>query len=78
MPEDNRGPQINVSKMVAGGGIAGALFTACSMAIFLIGIPALRYMFPAAILLGSGIALALHFARHKTTGAPWILPAAKK
>jgi hypothetical protein len=78
MREDSRGPQINVSKIVVGGGIAGTAFTVCSMAIFLIGIPALRYMLPAAIVLGSGIALILHFIRHETPGAPWILSATKK
>jgi hypothetical protein len=48
------------------------------MAIFVIGIPAIRYVFPAAIVLGGGIALVLHFIRHETTGAPWIRSANKK
>jgi hypothetical protein len=78
MRENTPGPQINVSKIVAGGGIAGALFTLCSMAIFLIGIPALRYMFPAAVVSGGGVALVLHFRRHETTGASWILSAPRK
>jgi hypothetical protein len=78
MKEDSPRPQINVSKIVVGGGIAGTLFTICSMAIFLVGIPALRYMFPAAVVLGSGIALVLHFRRHETPGASWILSATKK
>jgi len=78
MKEDSPKPQINVSKIVAGGGIAGTLFAVLSMAIFLIGIPALRYMFPAAIFLGSGVALILHFIRHETPGVSWILSATKK
>jgi hypothetical protein len=66
MAQDARGPQINVSSIKAGGGIAGTLFTVCSMLIFLIGIPALRYFLPAAIALGGAIALAIHFKRHET------------
>jgi hypothetical protein len=46
--------------------------------IFIIGIPALRFMFPAAIVLGCGVALVIHFIRHETPGTSWILPAAKK
>ena len=71
-------PQINVSKIPGGAGIAGALFAVISMVIFLIGIPMLRFMFPAAIVLGCGIALIRHFVRHETTGASWILPAPKR
>jgi len=71
-------PQINVSKIVFGGGIAGAIFTAGSMAIFLTGLPVLWYLFPAAIVVGGGVALALHFARHKTPGESWLLSATKK
>jgi len=48
------------------------------MVIFLIGIPVLRYLFPAAVVLGCGVAIVLHFIRHKTTGAPWIFDATKK
>jgi hypothetical protein len=56
-------PQINVSKIPGGAGVAGALFAVISMVIFLIGIPMLRYMFPAAIVLGCGVALLLRFLR---------------
>jgi hypothetical protein len=77
-PEVERnGPQINVSKIVAGGGAAGAIFTVASMAIFLIGIPALRYFLPAAIVLGGGMAIAIHFVSHETPGKPWIPAEAK-
>jgi hypothetical protein len=78
MREGTPSPQINVSKIPGGAGIAGALFAVISMVIFLIGIPALRYMLPAAVVLGSGVALVLHFIRHETAGASWILPASKK
>ncbi len=68
-------PQINASKLVIGGGIAGAIFTIGSMLIFLAGLPILRYMFAAAIILGCGAALFRRLVRHKTPGAPWLLSA---
>jgi hypothetical protein len=68
-------PQINASKMVFGGGIAAVIFTVGSMLIFLAGLPVLRYMFPAAIVLGLAVALILRFSRHRSPGAPWLLPA---
>lgn len=71
-------PQINVSKIPGGGGVAGALFALISTVIFVIGIPALRYFLVAAIVLGCGVALVVRFSRHKTTGAPWILAATKE
>ena len=57
MSEGTPNPQINVSKIPGGAGIAGALFALGSMLIFLIGIPRIRYFFLAAIVLGCGIAL---------------------
>jgi hypothetical protein len=78
MSEGTPIPQINVSKIQGGGGIAGALFAVSSMLIFLIGIPALRYFLPAAIGLGCGVALAIHFIRYETPGKSWILAATKK
>jgi hypothetical protein len=68
-------PQINASKLVVGGGIVGAIFTIGSMLIFLTGLPILRYMFAAALVLGCGIALVRRRVRHKTPGAPWLLSA---
>ena len=78
MREDTPSPQINIAKIPVGGGIAGAIFAVGSMMIFLIGIPVLRYIFPAAIVLGGGVALILHFIRHETPGASWIPAATKK
>jgi cell division protein FtsW (lipid II flippase) len=78
MRQDTARPQINVSKIQGDGGMAGALFAVASMLIFLIGIPALRFMFPAAIVIGCGVAVILHFMRHETPGASWILPGTKK
>jgi hypothetical protein len=78
MRGDTPSPQINVAKIPGGGGIAGAIFAVGSTTVFLIGIPALWYIFPAAIVLGCGVALILHFIRHETPGASWILSATKK
>jgi hypothetical protein len=71
-------PQINLAKIPVGGGIAGAIFAIGSMLIFLLGIPAIRYIFPAAIVLGCAVALVIHFKRHETLGAAWILPPKKQ
>jgi hypothetical protein len=78
MRESTPTPQINVSKIQGSGGIAGALFAVISTLIFLIGIPALRYFLPAAIVLGCGVALVIHFIQHETPGKSWILSATKK
>jgi sugar phosphate permease len=72
MEDDTRSPQINVSKLAVGGGFVGLIFAIGSMAIFFIGIPLLRYMFPAAAVLGCAVALILRFVRHETPGAPWL------
>jgi len=66
-------PQINVSKIPGGAGIAGALFAIGSLLIFLVGIPRLRFFLLAAIILGSVVALVLRFVRRETPGKPWIL-----
>lgn len=78
MKENTQRPQINMSKLVVGGGAAGAIFTAGSMLIFLTGIPVLRYIFPAAMAVGCGVAFILHFTRHETPGASWILQPRRK
>jgi hypothetical protein len=78
MREGTPSPQIDVSKIPGGGGIAGALFVVISMLIFLIGIPALQYFFSAAIILGCGVALVIHLIRHDTPGTSWILSVTKK
>ena len=77
MSEGTPNPQINISKIPGGGGFAGFLFAVISMLIFLIGIPRLRYFFPAAIILGCGIALVLRLIRRETPGKPWILSATR-
>jgi hypothetical protein len=71
-------PQINISKIHSDGSIAGAIFAIATVFIFFVGIPTVRYFFPAAIALGCVFALLIYvvrrFARHHHgTGAPWIL-----
>lgn len=78
MTDDTAPPQINASKIVVGGGLAGAFVALGSMSIFLVGIPLIRYMFPAALLVGCGVALVRHFTRHETASTFRILSAAKK
>ena len=78
MKEDTRPPQINIAKIGVGGNIAGVIFAVSSMAIFLIGLPVLWYIFPAAIVLGGAVALTLRFVRHDTPSTSRILFATKK
>ena len=78
MSEDNKRLQINSAKLRVGGEIAGAVFTLGSVLIFLLGIPVLRYMFPAAVLVGCAVALVLHFIQHENPGTPWLLSAIEK
>ena len=75
MREDASRPQIDSAKIRVGEGLVGAIFTIGSVLIFLFGIPVVRYMFPAAIVLGGVFALLLRFARHETPGEPWLLSA---
>ena len=78
MAEGTPTPQINVSKIPGGGGIAGTLFAVISMLIFLIGIPLVRLFLPAAIVVGCAVALVIHSIDHEPTGKPWIIPDTKK
>lgn len=71
-------PEINAAKLPVGGNVGGVIFAAGTVMIFFLGIPLLRYMFPAAIISGCGIAFVLHLIRHETPGRSWILPATKK
>ncbi len=65
MREEFPRPQINSAKIQVGAGVIGAVITIGSVLMFLIGIPLLWYVFPAAIVLGCGVALVLHFIRHE-------------
>ena len=55
-------PEINMSQIRFGGGIAGLIFTLGSMAIFLLGVPVLWYFFALAVALGLGFAVVFRFA----------------
>jgi hypothetical protein len=48
-------------------GVAGAIFTLGSMSIFLTGLPLLWLMFPAALVVGGGVALLLHLLWRKAS-----------
>lgn len=58
-------PQINMSKLAVDGNIGGTIFAIGCMLVVLIGIPAIRYLFPVALVLGCAIALVLHFIHPK-------------
>ena len=70
--------EINMSKIPVSGDLAGLFFAAGTVLIFYWGIPVLRYVFPAAIVAGCAIALALHFMRHEHEPTPWIPSSARK
>jgi hypothetical protein len=53
-------PEINISHIRVGGGIAGFIFTVGCMAIFLVGIPWLWFFLVLALTLGIGVATILH------------------
>jgi hypothetical protein len=52
---------IRIDKIHVGAGFAGLVFTVGSLAIFLIGLPALWYFLAGAIALGIGFAAVLRF-----------------
>ncbi len=72
MRESAPTPQINMSKMPVGSGIAGGIFTLAIMTICLFGIPALRYFLLAAIVLGGALAPIIKSVKHETPGKAWI------
>lgn len=78
MSDETPRAQINMSKMPVSGGLAGAFVALASMAIFLAGVPLIRYLFPPAIAVGCAVAFVLHFKKHKAPGASWILPPTTK
>ena len=78
MGEQPPNPQINMSKLPVAGNIGGAIFAIGCMLIVLIGIPAIRSLFPVAVAVGCAVAIGLHFIRPKVTGQAWIAPATEK
>lgn len=57
--EEQAFTEINMSQIRVGGGIAGLLFAAGTVLIFLIGIPAVRWFFAGAAVTGGIIAMIL-------------------
>ncbi len=73
MKEDTALPQINMSRIVVSGGLAGLFFAMAGMSIFLVGVPLIRYLFPVAVVLGLGVATGLHFMRPERSSTDRIL-----
>jgi len=67
MQDESSRAEINMAKIPVGGGAAGLIFAVGTMAVFVIGIPTIRYMLPASLVLGCGIAAVL---RHRQSWAP--------
>jgi hypothetical protein len=63
--------EINAAKIPVDGNAGGMIFAAATVIIFLLGIPLLRFLFPAAIVAGCAIAFILHFVRHETPAKPF-------
>ena len=57
---DGGHPEINMSHIRMGGGVAGLIFTVGCMAIFLVGSPWLWFFLFSAIALGAGIGTVMH------------------
>jgi hypothetical protein len=74
MPEQPSHPQVNMSRLAVGGNIGGMIFAMGCMLIVLIGIPAIRYVFPVAVAVGLVIALVLHLIHPTAPGKDWIGP----
>ncbi|GEM_PF-4879860 len=73
MKDDQKLPQINMSKLPVAGGVAGAIFALATMSIFFTGVPLVRVFFPVAIAVGAGLALAFHFFHHEKASTSRIL-----
>lgn len=71
-------PQINIAKIPFGAGLVGGIAAVGLLLIMLIDIPQLWYIAPAALVLGAGVALVLHFVKRRNPGTAWILPATKR
>ena len=59
MKKSNSSPEINISKIPVGAGVAGVIFTLGTLLIFLFGVPGLWGFFGLALALGLGIAVVL-------------------
>ncbi len=57
--------EIDMAKIPADANAGGLIFAIATIVVFLIGIPAIRVLFPAALLAGGATAVILHFLRHE-------------
>jgi hypothetical protein len=64
--------EINMAKIPVSADIPGLIFTLGTVMTFYWGIPELRYILPAAIIVGLVVALGLHFVRHEHPPASYI------
>ena len=65
MTDETQNPQIDMSRIHIGSGVGGALAASASVLIILLGLPELWYFLFGALAIGCGVALVLHFSRHK-------------
>lgn len=63
-------PGITMHRLRIGGGIAGFIFTAGSLLVFLIGVPAFRSFLALSIVVGVAIAVAFRAMRRNRRSAP--------
>ena len=61
--------EIDMAKIPADANAGGLIFAIATVVIFLIGIPAIRFLFPAALLAGCAVAVVLHLLRHGLHGS---------
>jgi hypothetical protein len=64
--------EINMAKIPVSADIPGLIFTVGTVMTFYWGIPEIRYVFPAAIVVGLIVALGLHFIRRENPPASCI------
>jgi hypothetical protein len=64
--------EINMAKIAVSADIPGLIFTIGTVMTFYWGIPELRYVMPAAIVVGAGVAVVLHFIRHENPPPSYI------
>lgn len=69
MKNDLLRSDIDMAKIPADANAGGLIFAIGTMLVFLIGIPAIRFLFPAALLGGCAVAVVLHFLRHGLHGS---------
>jgi hypothetical protein len=67
--DDHLRSEIDMAKIPADANAGGLIFAIATMVIFLIGIPAIRFLFPVALLAGCAIAVILYFLRHGLHGS---------